>query len=95
MMIMVMRKIFLLKFIETILHTDGTNTQSACAFPLLSFMSYLHHHLQHTHYQLNIGQFRVWDVRAMENVHTLSGHTASISAIHFSENGYIAATGDL
>ena len=58
-------------------------------------MSYLHHHLQHTRYQLYKGQFRVWDVRAMENVHTLSGHTASISAIHFSENGYIAATGDL
>jgi len=37
----------------------------------------------------------VWDVRAMENVHTLTGHSASISAIHFSENGYIAATGDL
>ena len=36
----------------------------------------------------------MWDVRAMENVHTLSGHTASISSIHFSENGYLAATGD-
>ena len=39
------------------------------------------------------GLLRVWDVRTMQNVHVLEGHTAAISCLSFSENGYLAASG--
>lgn len=39
------------------------------------------------------GALRIWDVRTMENPHTLAGHSAAMSCLAFSENGYQAASG--
>ena len=39
------------------------------------------------------GALRIWDVRTMENPHTLAGHGAAMSCLAFSENGYQAASG--
>lgn len=39
------------------------------------------------------GLLRIWDVRTMQNVHVLEGHTAAVSCLSFSENGYLAASG--
>lgn len=37
------------------------------------------------------GSLRIWDVRTMENPHTLAGHGAAMTCLTFSENGYQAA----
>mmetsp|Transcript_66451 Transcript_66451/g.130717 ORF Transcript_66451/g.130717 Transcript_66451/m.130717 type:complete len:560 (-) Transcript_66451:255-1934(-) len=41
------------------------------------------------------GTLRIWDVRTMENPHSLPGHpsTAAMTSLAFSENGYQAASG--
>lgn len=39
------------------------------------------------------GSLRIWDVRTMENPHTLAGHGAAMTCLTFSENGYQAASG--
>jgi pre-mRNA-processing factor 19 len=36
---------------------------------------------------------RVWDLKTQTNPATFEGHTAAVSSVAFSENGYYAATG--
>lgn len=40
------------------------------------------------------GSLRIWDVRTLENPHSLAGHAgAAMTCLAFSENGYQAASG--
>lgn len=41
------------------------------------------------------GALRIWDVRTLENPHTLPGHSAAMTCLAFSENGYQAASGSV
>lgn len=36
---------------------------------------------------------RIWDIREQQNVATLADHTAAVTCVAFSENGYLVATG--
>ncbi|RKP08382.1 WD40-repeat-containing domain protein [Thamnocephalis sphaerospora] len=42
----------------------------------------------------NDGVVRVWDVKSRQNVASFTGHTGSVGALAFSENGYYLATAD-
>ncbi len=44
---------------------------------------------------LDSGDLGIWDIREQKCVSLLSAHTASLSSVDFSENGYLAASGDV